>query len=205
MSRFDFANDFSSLAPTGGRIELTPEDLESRLEERASEAYARGFSDAATLEQNATTARLAATFDALSGQIDRLAQDTITTLASQKAEAAQIAIAFARKLSGAQLDANPLCAAEEALTSLIGDLQGQREVAISVHPDLAAEAEVRLADCARRALAAFTLRVVPDPDIAPGDCRILWSDGGLIRNRADVETRLDQLVARILPPEEPTP
>ena len=205
MSRFDFANDFSGLAPAGRSIALTPEDLESRLEDRASEAYARGFADASTLEQNAASARLAATFEAVAGQIATMAQDTLHALATQRAEAARIAIAFARKLAGAQLAADPLCAAEEAFASLIGDLQGQREVAVSVHPDLAPEAETRLADCARRALAAFTLRIVADPDIPPGDCRILWSDGGLIRTRAEVTARLDQLVARILPPEEPVP
>ena len=38
--------------------------------------------------------------------------------------------------------------------------------------------------------------VLAEPDIAPGDCRIEWADGGVKRDRAAIEAAIDEAVAR---------
>ena len=40
------------------------------------------------------------------------------------------------------------------------------------------------------------LVVLAEPDIAPGDCRIEWADGGLKRDRAATEAAIEEAVAR---------
>ena len=38
--------------------------------------------------------------------------------------------------------------------------------------------------------------VLAEPGIAPGDCRIEWADGGVDRDRAATEPRIDDAVGR---------
>ena len=38
--------------------------------------------------------------------------------------------------------------------------------------------------------------MLAEPDIAPGDCRIEWADGGINRDRAATEAAIDEAVAR---------
>jgi len=40
------------------------------------------------------------------------------------------------------------------------------------------------------------LVVLAQPDIAPGDCRIEWADGGLVRERAAAEAVIAEAVSR---------
>ena len=42
------------------------------------------------------------------------------------------------------------------------------------------------------------LVVLAEPDIAFGDCRIEWADGGIRRERAAVEAAIDEAVARYI-------
>jgi flagellar assembly protein FliH len=36
--------------------------------------------------------------------------------------------------------------------------------------------------------------VLAEPDVAPGDCRIEWADGGLTRDRAKTEAAINEAV-----------
>ncbi len=38
--------------------------------------------------------------------------------------------------------------------------------------------------------------MLAEPDIAPGDCRIEWADGGVKRDRAATEAAIAEAVAR---------
>jgi flagellar assembly protein FliH len=42
------------------------------------------------------------------------------------------------------------------------------------------------------------LVVMGEPDIAPGDGRIEWADGGIVREQARIEAAVDQAVAGAL-------
>ena len=40
--------------------------------------------------------------------------------------------------------------------------------------------------------------ILAEPDIAPGDCRIEWADGGVVLERAAIEATISELVGRYL-------
>jgi flagellar assembly protein FliH len=42
------------------------------------------------------------------------------------------------------------------------------------------------------------LVVLAEPEIAPGDCRIEWADGGVVLERAAIEVKISELVGRYL-------
>ena len=45
---------------------------------------------------------------------------------------------------------------------------------------------------------ASRLVVLAEPEIAPGDCRIEWADGGIRRESAATEQAIEEAVARYL-------
>ena len=45
---------------------------------------------------------------------------------------------------------------------------------------------------------AGRLVLLPEPGLAPDDCRIEWADGGITRERAAIEARINEAVARYL-------
>ena len=40
--------------------------------------------------------------------------------------------------------------------------------------------------------------ILAEPEIATGDCRIEWADGGVVLERAAIEAKIDELVARYM-------
>ena len=40
--------------------------------------------------------------------------------------------------------------------------------------------------------------ILAEPDIATGDCRIEWADGGVVLERAAIEAKIDELVGRYI-------
>ena len=40
--------------------------------------------------------------------------------------------------------------------------------------------------------------MLAEPDIATGDCRIEWADGGVVLERAAIEAKISELVGRYL-------
>ena len=38
--------------------------------------------------------------------------------------------------------------------------------------------------------------ILAEPDIATGDCRIEWADGGVVLERAAIEAKINELVGR---------
>ena len=47
------------------------------------------------------------------------------------------------------------------------------------------------------------LVILAEPEIASGDCRIEWADGGVVLERAAIEARIDELVGRYMASREP--
>ena len=46
------------------------------------------------------------------------------------------------------------------------------------------------------------LVILAEPEIASGDCRIEWADGGVVQERAAIEARIDELVGRYMASQE---
>ena len=42
------------------------------------------------------------------------------------------------------------------------------------------------------------LVILAEPDIATGDCRIEWADGGVVRERTATDAKISELVGRYI-------
>jgi flagellar assembly protein FliH len=67
---------------------------------------------------------------------------------------------------------------------------------VRVNADLYSDAKQRLDDVARARGFEGRLVVMSEGDIAPGDCRIEWAEGGLKRDRAATEAAIAEAVGR---------
>jgi flagellar assembly protein FliH len=104
-----------------------------------------------------------------------------------EAQAVEVAMLIARKVAGDALDAAPLAGIGEAARTALQHLRGVPHLVVRVHDSLVEEAETLVKRLARERGYEGRLVVLGDPDMAAGDARIEWADGGIVRERARIE------------------
>ena len=85
----------------------------------------------------------------------------------------------------------PTAEIEALVAECLRSSRGCRTWSSAVNDALADRARAARQARPRRGFAG-RLVVIGDPDIALGDCRIEWADGGLIRDRATIEAAIDE-------------
>jgi flagellar assembly protein FliH len=160
----------------------------------AQDAFLRGRMEADGEE----TARLARAMDSVALHLDLLRADLDGIQAQASAEAIRFAHAFGRQLAGRLMDAAPLAIIEDTARRIFEDLRGQPHAAVRVAPELVEAAKERLQKIARDRGFEGRLIILGEPEIAFGDVRIEWADGGIIHDRAAAEQRVEESVARAL-------
>ena len=70
-------------------------------------------------------------------------------------------------------------------------------VTSGTQPELASARE-RIEQLAKRSGFEGRLVILAEPEIATGDCRIEWADGGVVLERAAIETKINELVGRYM-------
>jgi flagellar assembly protein FliH len=143
-------------------------------------------------------ARLAEAMEQVARMLDLLRTDLDSIQASASQEAIHFAHAFGQRLAGKLLDAVPLTLIEQTARAIFDDLRGQPHVAVRLSPDLVDAARDRLVAIAREKGFEGKLIVMGEPEIPPGDVRIEWADGGIIRDRAQAEQTVAAGVERAL-------
>jgi flagellar assembly protein FliH len=156
----------------------------------SAEGYERGKADAVAQAERRSAAALEALADAASGVLTRLEAES----QSMRAEAARVALAAARKIAGAALDAYGVERAKQAIEAAMDMLRHQPRLVIKLPPDAAEALAPRIADmCATHAYASAVL-VRVEPDLNTGDVSIDWSDGAVTMSPADAILRIEQLI-----------
>ena len=74
------------------------------------------------------------------------------------------------------------------------------DVAVAVARKLCTElvARERIEQMAKRSGFEGRLVILAEPEIAKGDCRIEWADGGVVLERAAIEAKVNELVGRYM-------
>jgi flagellar assembly protein FliH len=158
----------------------------------------QGFLEGKAEADGAFAAHLARATETLAYAMEAVRADLDAIQARASGEAVMFAEAFARHLAGSLLDAAPMARIEDAARRVFDDLRGQPHVAARVSPALADATKERLSAIARERGFEGRLIVLGEPEIADGDVRIEWADGGVVRDRAAVERRLADAVAQAL-------
>jgi flagellar assembly protein FliH len=172
------------------------------------EARALGFAEGQAAGEHSAVARAE---QATTAAATALAERAATLLggldearATAERHAVELAATVARKLATALVAAQPAAELEALLTESLASLDGVPHLVIRCQPELAD----RLRDIATQRIAASgfagRLIVLGDPEIAIGDGRIEWVDGGLARTMSEIASDIDGLVTSYLAARQPT-
>jgi flagellar assembly protein FliH len=169
---------------------------QQRLEQAEQEAYARGLLDGRHEAEQEAAMRLAAAMETVAAHAAGILSHLDAERSRLEREAAALAVAFARKLAGTLIAAAPLAPLEEAASECFRALVGTPHAVVTV-PDVDIDAAKAVLD--RLALErgfAGRLVVLGDPDMAGGDFRLEWADGGVARNGHAIDILIAAAIAR---------
>jgi flagellar assembly protein FliH len=166
---------------------------------RAEAAVAVRAELAASLAQQQAEALAAVT-----AQLVASRQTLERTLAARAVASRELALAIARALVGEALARQPLADIEAMFRELVLRLEGEPWLEVRLAPAAAQAAETSLLAIAEEAGYRGALRVLPDPQLGPGDARLSWQDGTAQRDLARLEAEAIALVDAWLPGERPS-
>lgn len=194
-AKFTFDTEFrgpsdvvSDAARSRQKQTLTVEEIETMC----ARAEARGAADATVRANEGIERTTAALIVSLRAALD----NSHAEIEALRAEAAQLALAAAKKIAPAALAALPAGDVENALREAMHQAIGEPRVTLRAAPGVIAALEAKIADIAHEEGYDGRILLAADPAIAGADCRIEWRGGGSERSEAAIETALDALIAR---------
>lgn len=202
---FSFDRDFAKSGGgspflDAGRRGPVPQAEHQRLVEEAREAgRLAGVEEGKQLQSDEEKLQIAQAMQNLAARLEMAAIEMARVEEQARSEAIAFARLFARKLAGRMMEVIPVQAVEATARAIFSDLRGSPHVAVRVAPALVDACKTRIGALMRENGIEAKLFVFPDPDIPAGDCRIEWADGGIVRERAKLETMLDQAVNALFP------
>ncbi len=193
-AKFLFDVDFAEANRAPKSISLA--EHATRVAEAEAEAYRKGF---AAAEQQAATDNARHSAVALA-QIGALLKEMAGGLRGVEhrleAEAVEVAVAVAGKLAPALIAREPFAEIAALASECFRHLTASPHVVVRINDVVYAAAREKLEELARQVGFEGRLVILAEPDIAPGDCRIEWADGGVKRDKAAAEAVISETVDR---------
>jgi flagellar assembly protein FliH len=196
-AKFMFDMDFS--APDRMRERpATPAEIAQKIAAAESRAYRDGF-DAAQREAKAESDRRSAlALEEIGINIKAIAQRFSGIETRMETEAVDVAVAVARKLCSTLIAAEPLGEITALVKDCFSHLVSTPHLVVRINESLYEAAHERIERMAKQSGFEGRLVILAEPEIGTGDCRIEWADGGVVLERAAIETKIDELVGRYI-------
>lgn len=192
VRKYAFDTEF---APDGAilrqaRARLSPEEIEA---ERIG-AYERGKLDALAQAERQVAAALETLADAASAILTRLDAES----RAMREEAARVAMAAARKIAGAAIDAYGADTIAAAIESAMDALRHQPRLVVRLAPELVETLKPRIDDMSAAHAYAGAVLVRAEPGMKRGAVIVDWSDGVVSLDPAETTERVNALVEATL-------
>jgi flagellar assembly protein FliH len=194
-AKFLFDVDFS--APDKSRERAaTPAEIAARVAQAEAQAYRNGFDTGQRESHAESERRVAASFQQIGNSIAAIAAQFAAIESRLQTEAVDVAVATARKLSGALIEAEPLTEITELVSDCFKHLVSTPHLVIRINDGLYEQARDTFERMAKQSGFAGRLIVLAEPELAVGDCKIEWADGGVVREAAAIDAKITELVER---------
>jgi flagellar assembly protein FliH len=195
-AKYLFDVDFAAGADRRqGGSTITQAEHALKLAEAETGAHRRGYEDAQADAKVEFERRMAGAMERIA---DNLAQanKALTTIETRlECEAVEVAVAVARKLAPALIAREPFAEISVLASDCFRELVSAPHIAVRVNDALYEPARERLEDIVRAKSFQGRLVVLAEPDIAVGDCRIEWADGGIKRDSAGADAAISAAVS----------
>jgi flagellar assembly protein FliH len=187
----------------GDDFRATPRDEEQeRRELDAAEAagFARGVVAGRQEAALEIERRLAEVSGRIGAGLEAMLSDVDSRITVVEDEALRFFTKLAATLAGEALSTYPLATISEAAAEAFVHLRGVPHLAVRVSDALVEQVDELTRRMARERGYEGRIIVLGDEDIAPGDARIEWADGGIVRERKDIEAAVTAVLANYHPP-----
>jgi len=194
-AKFLFDMDFS--APDKARERpATASEIAQKVAAAEARAYRDGF-DAGQREAKAESDRRAAlALEQIGIAIKGIAARFSGIETRMETEAVDVAVAVARKLCAALIANEPLGEISGLVSECFSHLVATPHLVVRINDSLYEAARERIERLAKQSGFEGRLVILAEPEIAGGDCRIEWADGGVVLERAAIEAKINELVGR---------
>ncbi len=178
---------------------VTETAMATMLAEARREGYNQGMIEGERSATAQAARQLAASAEDLANRAAAIASAVDEAKKHTVADSITLAVSVARKLAGGLIDRQPAAEIELLITECLSTIGSVSHLVIRCHPELADA--VRDLAAARMQTSGFAGRLVVmgDPEIVPGDARIEWADGGIVRDvnklSAEIDTRIAEYFA----------
>jgi len=196
-AKFLFDTDFS--APDRSREkEATAAEIAQKVAAAEARAYRDGF-DAGQREAKAESdRRTALALEEIKIALQGIAARFAGIETRMETEAVDVAVAVARKLCGELIAAEPLGEISGLVAECFSHLVATPHLVVRINEQLYEFAHQRIDQLAKASGFQGRLVILAEPEIATGDCRIEWADGGVVLERAAIEGKINELVGRYM-------
>ena len=161
-----------------------------KLAEAEATARARGYAEAQSDAAVESGRRMADALERIAAGLT-VANDGLHAIETRlECEAVEVAVAVARKLAPALMEREPFAEISTLASECFRQLIAAPHIAVRVNDALYATAKEKLDDIVRVRSFEGRLVVLAEPDIAVGDCRIEWADGGINRDSAAADAAI---------------
>ncbi len=191
-AKYLFDLDFSNPSSRGDAA--TAADVARKIAEAEARGHRNGVA-AGLAQANAESARRSAVaLEQIAAAMGTVAGRFTDVEARMESEAVEVAIAVARKLCAALMGREPLAEAMELVADCMRHLVSTPHLVVRVNDTLYESTKAGVEQIAQRYGFEGRLVILAEPEIAHGDCRIEWADGGIVLDRAATEAKIAELV-----------
>ena len=195
-TKFLFDTDFAGDAdgkPAEPMITLAEHAVQ--LAEADTAAHRRGYAEAQSDAGVETDRRIAGALESIAASL-AVANDALHAIETRlECEAVEVAVAVARKLAPALIAREPFAEISALASDCFRQLIASPHVAVRVNDALYAAAKEKLDNIVRARSFEGRLVVLAEPDIAVGDSRVEWADGGINRDSSAADAVISAAVA----------
>jgi flagellar assembly protein FliH len=196
-AKFLFDTDFGAPSKTRERPS-TAAEVAQKVAAAEAAAYRSGY-DAAQREAKAESDRRGAlALEEIKISIQSIAAGFAGIETRMETEAVEVAVAVARKLCEELIAAEPLGEITGLVQECFSQLVATPHLVVRINDQLYEMAHEKIERLAKQSGFAGRLVILAEPEIATGDCRIEWADGGVVRERAGIEAKISELVGRYI-------
>jgi len=195
-AKFLFDVDFA----IGAQREATVSLAEHAMKLAESEAAARrkGYAEAQNDARVESDRRVADALERIAVNLGAATAALHAIEARLECEAVEVAVAVARKLTPALIEREPFAEIAALAGACFRELIASPHIAVRVNEQLYADARDKLDGIARAHGYEGRMVVLGEPNVAVGDCRIEWADGGINRDMAAADAAIGEAVARYI-------
>src|SRR5262245_3222939 len=202
-AKFLFDTDFAAPERTTREKAATAAEIAERIAAAEARAYQDGFAAGQREAKAESDRRVALAMEEIGIAVRGIAAGVANIETRMETEAVDVAVAVARKLCADLIAAEPLGEIIALVRDCFSHLVATPHLVVRINDALYESAREAIERLAKQSGFEGRLVILAEPEIATGDCRIEWADGGVVLDRAAIEAKISELVGRYMASRDP--